>query len=88
VAGEDELAAVDLERQLVGIDAGELGLDDRARGIAFVEDIDRGREAAALARSEPGAVEDVAEQLVHLATHALEVGEQIALGRHGLRVRH
>ena len=26
------------------------------------------------------AVEDVAEQLVHLAAHALEVGEEVALG--------
>ena len=67
---------------------GELGVHDRARRIALVEDVDRGREAAAPARREPGAVEDVAEQLVHLAAHALEVGEQVPLGRHGLEVRH
>ena len=87
VAGEHELAAVDLQRELVGVDAGQLGLDDRARRIALVEDVDRRGEAAALARSQAGAVEDVAEELVHLAAHALEVGEQVPLGRHGLRVR-
>jgi hypothetical protein len=87
VAGEHELAAVDLQRELVGIDPGQLGLHDRARRIALVEDVDRGREAAALARSQAGAVEDVSEELVHLAAHALEVGEQVPLGRHGLRVR-
>src|SRR3954447_10146241 len=87
VAGEHELAPVDLQRELVGIDPGQLGLDDRARWIALVEDIDRRREAAALARSQPSAVEHVPEELVHLAAHALEVGEEVSLGRHRLRVR-
>ena len=81
--GEDELAALDLQRQLVGIDAGQLGLHYGARRIALVPDVDGGREAAAPPRRQPGAVEDVAEDLVHLAAHALEVGEQIALSRHG-----
>ncbi len=82
MAGDDELAALDLERQLVGIDAGQLGLHDGARGVALVEDVHGRREAAALGGREAGAVEDVAEELVHLAAHALEVREQVALGRH------
>src|SRR5262249_4356099 len=39
VAGQHELAALDLEGQLVGIDARELGLDDRSRWVALVEDV-------------------------------------------------
>ena len=50
-------------------------------GSADVVDVDRGRERAA-ARRPPAAAEDVAEQLVHLAPHALEVGEQVAVRRH------
>jgi hypothetical protein len=82
VAGDDELAALDLERQLVGIDAGQLGLHHRAGRVALVEDVDLRREAAALGRGEPGAVEDVAEELVHLPAHALEVREEVALACH------
>ena len=58
---------------------GQVGADDRPRGVADVVDVDGGEEAAAAARREP-AVEDVAEQLVHLAAHPLEVGEEVALG--------
>ena len=58
---------------------GEVGAHDRARRVAGVVDVDGGREAAAPARRE-AAIEDVAEQLVHLAPHPLEVGEQVALG--------
>ena len=43
---EDQLAALDLEAQRVELDAGELGLDDRARRIGRVVDVDGGREAA------------------------------------------
>ena len=83
MAGDDELAALDLQLDLVGVDAGELGVDDRARRVALVEDVDGRREAAAAARREARAVEDVAEQLVHLAPHPLEVGEEVALRSHG-----
>ena len=85
VPGEDQLAPVDLQGELVGVDAGQLGLDDGARRIALVEDVDRRREAAALARSQAGAVEDVAEELVHLTSHSLEVREQVALRGHAGR---
>ena len=53
VAGEDELAAVDLQRELVGVDAGQLGLDDGARRIALVEDVDR-RARSRRVCAEPG----------------------------------
>ena len=45
VAGERQLAALDLEPEVAGVDAGELGVDDRARRLVGVEDVDRGREA-------------------------------------------
>ena len=82
MAGDDQLAALDLQPDLVGVDPGELGVDDRAGRLAFVEDVDRGREAAAVARAQDAGAEDVAEQLVHLAAHPLEVGEEVALGGH------
>ena len=84
LAGEDQLAAADLELELGRVDARQVGAHDRARRVADVVDVDRGREAAAAARREP-AVEDVAEQLVHLAAHALEVGEEVALGHRSER---
>ena len=34
VAGDDQLAALDLEADLVGVDPGQLGVDDRARRVA------------------------------------------------------
>ena len=40
VAGEDELAALDVEGDLVGVDARQLRHDDRARRVALVEDVD------------------------------------------------
>jgi hypothetical protein len=82
MAGEDQLAAADLEVDVAGVDAGQVGAHDRARRVPDVVDVDRRREAAAAPGRQP-AVEDVAEQLVHLAPHALEVGEQIAF-RHKL----
>jgi hypothetical protein len=57
-------------------------VDHRAGRIALVEDVDGGREAAAVVRAEDPTAEDVAEELVHLAAHALEVGEEVALGGH------
>ena len=44
MAGERELAALDLEAEVAGVDAGELGMDDRARRVVGVEDVDRRRE--------------------------------------------
>ncbi|MEZ5120789.1 MAG: hypothetical protein R2736_04305 [Solirubrobacterales bacterium] len=46
-AGDDQLATADLEVDLVDVDAGELGGDDRPRRVADVGDVD--------ARGEPGA---------------------------------
>ena len=80
VAGETSSRPSISSVDLVGVDAGQLGLHDRARRVALVEDVDGGREAAAPAGARPRAVEDVAEQLVHLAPHPLEVREQVALG--------
>ena len=83
LAGDQQLAAADLERHVGDVDPGEVGLDHRARRVVGVEDVDRGREAAA---AQAGlALEDVAEQLVDLAPHALEVGEQVTGRAHGDR---
>ncbi len=80
-AGDDQLASADLQVDLADVDPGQLGGDDRPRRIADVGDVDARREAGA-AMGRERAVEDAAEQLVHLAAHALEVGEDVALG-HG-----
>ena len=53
VAGEDQLAAADLELDLGGADAGELGAHHRARRVGGVVDVDRRRERAAAARRRP-----------------------------------
>ena len=84
IAREDQLAAADLQLHGVGVDPGEVGAHDRARRVARVVDVDGGREAAAPARRK-AAVEHVAEQLVHLSPHPLEVGEQVPLLRHRIR---
>ena len=64
----------------VDLDPGQIGGDDRPRRLRGVGDVD-GRPARPVAASEQaGALEHVAEQLVHLAAHAIEVREQIALG--------
>ena len=63
--------------------AGEVGPDHRPRRIVLVVHVHAGREAAA---ANAGALEHVAEQLVDLAPHALEVGEQVTLGGHAGRV--
>src|SRR3954451_10199872 len=83
LAGDDELAALDLERHLVDVHAGKLGLDDRARRLAAVVHVYLGREGAT--GTEAAALEDVAEQLVDLTPHAFEVGEQISFRWHGFR---
>jgi hypothetical protein len=49
---------------------------DRARRVADVEDVDGRREGPAPAAG----VEDVAEQLVDLTPHAVEVREEVAGG--------
>ena len=79
LARDHELAAADLERHVGRVDRGEIDLDDRARRVVRVVDVDARREAAA---AQPAALEGLAEQLVHLAPHALEVGEQVALRGH------
>jgi hypothetical protein len=57
------------------------GLDDhRRRRVAHVGDVDV-RDEAGLA-DQRGAAEDVPEQLVDLAAHPLEVGEQVLLRGH------
>ena len=77
---DQQLSATDLERHVLDVDPGEIRLDDRPRRIVRVVDVNRGREAApAQTRL---ALEDVAEQRVDLAPHALEVGEQVPRGRH------
>ncbi len=81
MAGQRQRAALDLEAEVARVDPGELGVDDRARRIVGVEDVDGGAEAGA-PRGEPDAAEHVAEQLVHLAAHPLEVREEIALAGH------
>jgi uncharacterized protein (DUF427 family) len=77
VAGDDELAAADLEPTSSGSMPARSAGRPRAAGRRVV-DVDRGREAAARRGARPR-VEDVAEQLVHLAAHALEVGEEVPL---------
>ena len=78
LAADDERAPPHLQADVVDVDPGEIGLDDRLRGLAAVVDVDARAEPGPLARGEPGARPDVAEQLVDLAAHALEVGEQVA----------
>ena len=58
-------------------------MHDRARRVALVEDVHRRGEAAPVAGSEDAAAEDVAEELVHLPPHPLEVREEVALRGHG-----
>ena len=68
----------DLELEVVRVDPRQLGGDDGAWGVGRVGDVDaRGEAGAAGAAERP--LEDVAEQLVHLAAHALEVGEEVSL---------
>ena len=81
LAGDHELAPADLEPDLVDVHPGELRLHDGARRVVDVEDVHARLEAPP--RRQAGALEDVAEQLVDLAPHALEVREQVALWAHG-----
>ncbi len=82
LAGDDQLAPADLELDLRRAHPGELGAHHGARGIGRVVDVDRGRERAAMREPAGPGPEHVAEQLVHLAPHALEVCEQVAFGGH------
>ena len=85
--GDDQLAAADLQLDLGRADAGELGAHDRARRLGDVVDVDRGRERGPGMQPPPTPrAEDVAEELVHLAAHALEVGEEVAIRRHGREI--
>ena len=85
LAGDQQLAAADLERHVLDVDARELGLHDRPGGVVDVVDVDRRREPAPAQAGR--ALEDVAEQLVDVTAHPLEVGEQITRGAHGFEDR-
>jgi hypothetical protein len=74
---------VDLERDGLRLHTGEVGHHDRARRLAGVVDVDARAEAAR--RCKAAALEHIAEQLVDLAAHALEVGKQVALSGHSPR---
>ena len=52
----------------------QLGRDDGPRRVGRVGDVDARREARAPGAHRP--VEDVAEERVHLAAHAIEAGEE------------
>ena len=79
LARDQQLAPADLQRHVLDQHAGEVGLHHRPRRVVRVVDVHARREPAP---AEPGALEHVAEQLVDLAPHALEVGEQVPLGVH------
>jgi len=79
VPRDRQLTTLDLQGQLVRIDARQLGAHDDPGWIVGVVHVDRRREPGAPAR-QARAFEHVAEELVHLAPHALEVGEQVAFG--------
>src|SRR5215211_3067439 len=83
LAGDHELASADLERDVRGVHGREVDLHDGARRVVRVVDVDPGHEAAPAQAAPP--LEDVAEDLVHLTPHALEVREQVALGGHSDR---
>src|SRR5829696_1667991 len=83
LAGDEQLAAADLEGDVGDVHPRQVSLHDRARRVVGVEDVHGRGEAAS---PQAGlALEDVAEELVDLAPHALEVREQIALLAHGAR---
>jgi hypothetical protein len=82
VPGDRQLAAVDLDRAAVDLDSGQVDGHDRGRRLPRVIDVDARAEAPR--RGQPAALEDVAEQLVDLAPHAFEVGEQITFPSHVL----
>ena len=44
LAAEDQLAAADLELELGGVDAGQVGAHDRPRRVADVVDVDGGEK--------------------------------------------
>ena len=84
LAGDHQLAAADLERRRPRSSTpARSALTHRARRVVRVVDVDARREPAP---AEAGALEDVAEQLVDLAPHALEVREQVALAGHAAKV--
>ena len=85
LAGDHEHAPADLEIDVVERDAGEVDPDHRLGRVTAVVDVDAGAEGAPV-RRKPRAGPDVAEQLVDLAPHALEVGEGISRWRHLITV--
>ena len=86
LAADHQLAARRSRGRCVSrLTPGELDLDDRPRWLAAVVDVDARREARLRAPRPPAALApDVAEQLVHLAAHALEVDQQVSVAGHGL----
>src|SRR5262249_58697186 len=77
LAADDEGAAPDLEVHGLELDPGQLDLDDgllRSR-LPAVVDVDARHERGRLAAlAVAGLVPEVAQQLIHLPTHAGEVG--------------
>src|SRR5689334_4681692 len=80
LAADQELAAADLEADLVDVDARQIDVDHRLRRVAAVVDVHARGEPTP--RHESAALEHVAEQLVDLAAHALEVREGVIAERH------
>src|SRR3954447_7878663 len=87
LAGDHEVPTGDLEVQAFEPDAGEVGLHDRLRLLATaVVDVDARRESGGPAAGAAHAAPDVAEQLVHLTPHPLEVEEEVTVRGHGRNV--
>src|SRR5215211_1354466 len=83
LAADDEVATDDLEPNGVEAHAGKVHLHDRLRGLAAVVDVHARRETGLPPPGKPaGTTPDVAEELVHLAPHALEVDEGIPFACH------
>src|SRR5690606_17533799 len=81
-AGQHQLAPADLQPDLRDVDPRQVGLHDHLRPAVLrrlVEDVDRRLEADAAHTAAETAIEDAAEELVHLPAHPFEVGEEVAL---------
>src|SRR6185295_14875018 len=82
---DHQLAADNLQVDRLEPDSCQLGLDDGLRRIAAVVDVYARGEPGLVPAGEPAALApDIAEQLIHLATHALEVDQQVSVSCHGL----
>ena len=84
LAADHELSPDDLEADGVEAYPCQLGLDHRPRRLAAVVDVHAGREPGLRSARQPTPLApNVAEQLVHLPAHALEVDQQTAISWHG-----